>query len=373
MMHTKKKVLFVRTTMGQGGADRVTSILLQYLDRKDYELSLLLMKKEGEHLSSIPNDVYVMSSVNKSLLWFLPTLLSAIKDCKPDVVFSTSGGTNVPLALCALLKFRRQYKIVLSERNMLFPPGKGKIKRALMVIAKAILYRFADRITAVSEGVRKDMQRLLYISQNRIQLVFNPVVENSMLQLANESVNHSWFKSDREIPVIVHAGRFVYQKDHYTLITAFATVRNMNACRLFLLGDGPLLESMKKLVHDLGIERDVFFAGFDLNPFKYFSKCDLFVLSSRHEGMPGTLIQAMACGAPVVSTDCPSGPNEIITESGKDGILVPVGDAVALAGAIEKVLTDKNLSASLRINAKKAVEKFRLETAIQSYRKAMQP
>ena len=368
----RKKILFVRTTMGQGGADRVTSILLHYLDRNQYELSLLLMKREGEHLVDIPNDVQILAANATNLWFFLPSLLKNIKRVSPDVVFSIDGGVNIPLSILAFFHPFRKWKCILSERNILFPPGKNKLKRSLMLIAKRIFYRFANVLTAVSGGVREDMEKKLSIAAHSIKVVYNPVVEKSMLQQAQETVDHPWFQSNREVPVIVHAGRFVYQKDHATLVNAFSLLRKKIPCRLFLLGDGPLSESIKQMVVEKGLNEDVYLAGFDLNPFKYFSKCDLFVLSSIHEGMPGVLIQAMACGAPAVSTDCPSGPNEIIDKTGENGILVPVRDAEAMANAMYKVLKDSSFAELLGKNGQLAVHKFKIEVALQSYISAIE-
>ena len=358
--------------MGQGGADRVTSILLQYLDRNKYEVSLLLMKKEGEHLVNIPSDVKIFHSQAKNLWFFLPYLSKSIRSYSPDVVFSIDGGVNIPLGMLAFLNPRRKWKCILSERNILFPPGKNKLKRSMMLYAKRIFYRFADELTAVSIGVSDDMRKLLSMPSREIKIVDNPVVEQGMLLQAKETVEHPWFADNGDTPVIVHAGRFVYQKDHATLITAFSILREKMKCRLFLLGDGPLQDFIKQKAIKLGVEQDVYFAGFDLNPFKYFSKCDLFVLSSLHEGMPGVLIQAMACGAPAVSTNCPSGPDEIIDRPGENGILVPVNNPEALAEAMAKVLSNKALSETLRKNSVIAVRKFRIEEALQSYISAIE-
>jgi glycosyltransferase involved in cell wall biosynthesis len=365
-VQVKKKVLIVRTTMGQGGADRVASILMHYLDRSRYEISLLLMKKEGEHLAQVPADVQVFETRASSLWFFLPYLRSHIKTYAPDVIFSIDGGANIPVAIATFISPFRKWKSIVSERNILFPPGKNKVKRALMVMAKAIFYRFADVLTAVSAGVRTDMKRWLFISPSQVQIVYNPMVEPPMLQQSREPVQHPWFSESREVPVIVHAGRFVHQKDHVTLIKAFALVREKTPCRLFLLGDGPLQHSIKAMVEEMKLT-DVYFAGFDLNPFRYFSKCDVFVLSSLHEGMPGVLIQAMACGAPSVSTNCPSGPDEIIDRPGENGILVPVQQPDVLAEAITGILINKSLSETLRKNGPIAVKKFAVDEAIQSY------
>lgn len=363
----RKKILFVKSTLGQGGADRVTSVLMKHLDRQRYEVSLVLMKKEGEHLTSVPADVTIFSSGASSLWFFFPYLQRTIREYKPDVVFSTDGGTNIPLGMAACFNPFRKWKVILSERNILFPPGKNKLKRFLMIVAKAIFYRFADGLTAVSAGVRKDMKKWLGISPGKIQVVNNPIWDEDMLRQAQENVQHPWFSADREIPVLVHAGRFVHQKDHESLLRAFAITRKAMPVHLFLLGEGPLMPSIKELAGELGISQDVFFAGFDINPFNYMARCDVFVLSSLHEGMPGVLIQAMACEAPAVSTACPFGPDEIISEPGKNGMLVPVKDTVKLSGAILTLLSDKQLRKEMGRKGRDAVARFRVDHAIMSY------
>ena len=240
-----------------------------------------------------------------------------------------------------------------------------------MVIAKFFFYRFADRLTAVSEGVRKDMRKWLLIPESKIKVVYNPMVEPSLGIQAKDEVDHQWFAKDRTMPVIVHAGRFVYQKDHTSLIRAFQLLNESLPSRLFLLGEGPLMSTIQSQISEPLKDR-IHFAGFDINPFKFFSKCDLFALSSLHEGMPGVLIQAMACGAPAVSTNCPSGPDEIIDRPGENGLLVPVKDPIALAEAMKRVLTDSSLAARLKTNGRLAVQKFRVEDAISSYISAIE-
>jgi glycosyltransferase involved in cell wall biosynthesis len=145
-------------------------------------------------------------------------------------------------------------------------------------------------------------------------------------------MQHVWF-NNKEIPVIIAVGKLKPQKDFETLIKAFAKVRTKFKARLIILGEGPMLSDLNLLVEKLNITDDVIFEGFVQNPFKYMRNADLFVLSSKYEGLPGVLVQALACGCPVVSTDCPSGPREIL-ENGRYGPLVPVADENALATAI---------------------------------------
>lgn len=369
-MGDRKKLMIVRPTMGQGGADRVTLILLQHLDRREFEISLVLMRKEGAYLSDIPVDIHVINCNSKNLWHFLFPLRSVIRREKPDILFSTCGGANMPLSVLTFLSPFRKWKAILSERNVLFHPGKNQIKRYVMIFTKALFYRFADVITAVSEGVKIELSKLLFLRQSDILVVDNPVIDASLNSLSAEPLSHPWFSKEREIPVILHVGRFVHQKDHTTLVKAFRILLNQKRARLFLLGDGPLKSKIESLVKELDIAKEVTFGGFDINPFKYMAACDVFVMSSIHEGMPGVLIQAMACGAPVVSTNCPTGPDELV--SSENGFLVPVQDESALASGLLKMLNLlPEVRKSMGLAGQKSVTRFEVEKAIDSYVKAI--
>ena len=155
--------------------------------------------------------------------------------------------------------------------------------------------------------------------------MYNPVVTDEVRQGAQESCAHPFFAPGAP-PVILGVGRMVHEKAFDVLLRAFASARQQTHARLLILGEGPLREELAALAKRLGIAADVDMPGFDPNPFKYMARATAFVLSSRHEGLPGALIQAMACGAPSISTDCPSGPAEIIEAVGREGLLVPVDD-----------------------------------------------
>ena len=369
-MGDRKKLMIILPTMGQGGADRVTLILLQHLNRHEFDLSLVLMRREGAYLNEIPSDVRVIDCNAKNLWLFLFPLLSVIRREKPDILFSTCGGANMPLSLLAFLNPFRKWKAILSERNILFHPGKNQIKRYAMIFSKALFYRFTDVITAVSEGVKSELSRFLLLPKSEILVVDNPVIDKNLYFQSMEPFAHPWFSKDRIIPVILHVGRFVYQKDHATLIRAFQILLKHKQARLFLLGEGPLKPDIQMLVNELGLASEVAFGGFDINPFKYMAACDVFVMSSIHEGMPGVLIQAMACGAPVVSTNCPTGPDELVT--GESGILVPVQDKSALASGLVKMLDfTPEARKSMGLAGKKSVTRFEVEKAMDSYLKAI--
>jgi glycosyltransferase involved in cell wall biosynthesis len=193
-------------------------------------------------------------------------------------------------------------------------------------------YPWADAIVAVSKGVADDLARVARLPRDRIKVIYNPVVTEALFRKAEEPLEHPWFLSGCP-PVILGVGRLTAAKDFPTLIRAFARVRESQLARLLILGEGEKRDSLEKLVRELRLERDVSMPGFMDNPYAYMRKSSIFVLSSCWEGLPNVLIEAMACGCQVISTNCPSGPEEIL-RGGHYGKLVPVGDAEALAKAI---------------------------------------
>jgi glycosyltransferase involved in cell wall biosynthesis len=203
-------------------------------------------------------------------------------------------------------------------------------------------YRLADAVVAVSNGVADDLAAFIGLPRDRIQTIYNPVVPANIEELASEPVSHPWFLPGGP-PVVMGAGRLRQEKDFPTLVCAFARVRKERPARLVIFGESgydsdPAWEALlMKLAGELGVADDVSLLGWTANLFAYMARAAVFVLSSRWEGLSNVLIEAMACGCPVVSTDCPSGPREIL-DGGRFGRLVPVGDDLAMAHAIHATL-----------------------------------
>ncbi|MCG5497799.1 glycosyltransferase [Ectothiorhodospira variabilis] len=363
----RKRVLLVRTGLGQGGADRVTLTLLEQLSRERYELMLGLMRAEGTLLPRVPRDVEVLDLGSASLWSAWISLSRTLRRIKPDIIFSTCSGMNMP-AVVARAVGAPKARLVLSERNVLLH-GNRHPKRLAQVPIKAVLYRFADGITAVSEGVRADLMAKLFLPLERVQIVYNPVVGPDVIEAAKEPVGHPFFNSD--VPVVVAAGRLVDQKDHATLLRAFAKARARHPARLLILGEGPLRESLMAHAKALRISEDFDLPGFDENPFRYMARAGAFVLSSTEEGLPGALIQAMALGAPCVSTNCPAGPSEIISQPGDNGFLVNVGDDEAMGDHLAWLLANPSKARAVGEKGRDAVQKFCLEQSITRYEVAM--
>ena len=261
----------------------------------------------------------------------------------------------------------RRSRLVLSERSVV--RREATWRKKLQRLIKRRLYPAASSITTVSQGVKAELVQVLRLNPERISVVHNPVVSRELKSSAAEEVDHPWFQDGR--PVILTAGRLVPEKDHATLLEAIARIAERSDVRLIILGTGPLKDDLEARAAELGLSERLSMPGFDPNPYKYMARCTAFVLSSRFEGLPGVLIQAMACGAAVVSTDCPAGPREIVTHE-QDGLLVPVGDPESLAGAIERVLHDREWSRRLGAEAEKSARRFSLEASLPLYISALQ-
>jgi glycosyltransferase involved in cell wall biosynthesis len=232
------------------------------------------------------------------------------------------------------------------------------------LLLKKLLYQQSDRITSVSQEVKNDIVARLCVPPELISVIYNPVVTDELQHLAAEAVDHPWFHEPT--PTILGVGRLVVEKDFPTLITAFAKVRAERSARLVILGEGPLKNDLLALARSRGLKNDVWFAGFDKNPFKYMAKCTMFVLSSRFEGLPGVLIQAMACGAPVISTNCLAGPAEIVNPD-VDGFLVPVGDITSLADKMKYLLDRPDVRQRLSNEARQSAARFKADSVISKY------
>jgi len=273
------------------------------------------------------------------------------------------------IAIAATLSASHRPWCIVSERNVLTPRVKKSIAKRVVRLAAQWLYPKADRIHAVSLGVADDVAVVTKVDRRRIRVIYNPILTEDMLLKAEQPLNDPWFLPG-EPPVILGAGRLVHQKDFATLIRAFALLRSRIRARLVILGEGPLRGELESLAQQLGVDEDVRFIGFVLNPFVYMKRAAVFVLPSLHEGFPNVLAEAMAVGTPVVATNCPSGPDEIL-EGGKWGHLVPIRDTRALADAIAETLLNPNPS---RVEgALRRVEKLRLEHIVDEYLRELFP
>lgn len=301
---------------------------------------------------------------------YVPDLARYLRAVRPPVLLSAMTYTNLQ-ALWARRLARSRTRIVLSERNTLSariaePARRGTARWHRVPALVRRLYPEADAIAAVSDGVADDLVRVAGLDRDRITTIYNPVVGPDLAAQASALAAHRWLGGD--VPVILGVGRLEPAKDFVTLIEAFARLRRQRPARLLILGEGRQRAALAAQAAALGVDADVDLAGWTANPFAVMARAAVFVLSSRFEGLPGVLIQALACGCPVVATDCPSGPREILG-GGRFGALVPVGDAAALAAAIAAVLDAPPDRDALRARG----AEFSIARAAEAYARLLWP
>jgi glycosyltransferase involved in cell wall biosynthesis len=334
-----KKVAVLVPGLYGGGAERAMLKLARGISARGYPVDLVLARAEGPYLTEIPESVRLVDLCARRVLASLPPLVRYLRGEEPDALLSVLHANVV--ALWARRLARVPTRVIVSERNTLSSAGQhyaSDLRMRLTPYLKSYFYPWADGIVAVSEGVADDLAQMTGIPREQIQVIYNPIVTPELHQRAQVSVEHAWFKPGQP-PVVLAVGRLTVQKDFATLIRAFAWVRQTRRARLLILGEGADRPALEALVGRLGVSQDVSLPGFVLNPYSFMAQASVFVLSSRWEGLPGAVIEALYCGAPVVATDCPGGPREILGD-GEYGRLVPVGDSVALSRAIEATLAD---------------------------------
>ena len=258
--------------------------------------------------------------------------------------------------------------LVISIHNMLSIQlaAVPSIRNRLVVKLARWFLGSADAAICVSQGLADDFIKNTEMPPQKTHVVYNPVVFPEYDQAAREPISHPWFAPGNE-PVILAVGRLVVQKDYPTLLRAFSIVNKKRPVHLLILGEGQERDRLEALIQELGISENVQMPGFVKNPYAYMARARLLVLSSRWEGFGNVLAEALASGTPVVSTDCKSGPGEILAE-GRFGRLVPVGDAQALAAAMLETLQTPPDQAMLRQRA----QDFTLEKSVKEYLRVFQ-
>lgn len=308
---------------------------------RGYAVDLVLAQVVGSFVDEVPNSVRVVDLKASRVLTSLPALMRYLRHERPEAMLSVFGYVNI-ISIWAWRLANVPTRLFVNEQNTVsFEAGNASSRRSRL-IPRLIkhFYPWANGIVVVSNGVRDDLANLTNIPRERIRVIYNPsVVRADVLEKGNAPLDHPWFKPGQP-PVIIAVGRLQIQKDYPTLFRAFAQVRQSRPARLLVLGEGKERPMLEELIMELGLQEDVGLPGFVMNPYAYMAKAALFALSSRWEGLPTVLIEALCCETPVVSTDCPSGPREILKD-GKYGRLVPVGDADALARAMEMSLDEK--------------------------------
>ncbi len=281
---------------------------------------------------------------------YLSDLTAYLVREQPDALLSAKTHANL-VAIWAKQSADVRTRIVVSERSTMSTviqnSRKWRWRFARPLIRK--VYPHAHLVIAVSHGVAEDISACTGLSQKRISTIYNPMLIEHIQAQSILPISHSWL-NNKEIPIILAVGRLVPAKDFSTLLKAFAYIHAKRPARLIILGEGRERPTLEKLAEELGIASNLSLPGFEDNPYAFMAQASVFVLSSRLEGLPNALLEALACGCPVVSTNCRSGPQEIL-DNGTFGTLVPVGDDKALAAAILRTLEHPPNTEKLRARA----------------------
>ncbi len=369
-----QKIVFFLPSLEAGGAEKNTINILKELSKKPYKLILLLAKKKGFFLSDVPDKVLIADLNSYFLLPLFFKVLFYLRREKPDIFVSTFPRFNLINILAKIFSGAKTKLVIIEQTtpSQLWITTKSFSHKIIACFFLPFLIKWlypkSSLIIAVSKVVKEDLTRFIG-KKKKIEVVYNPIINDDIYKLAKEKIDHPWFL-DKKIPVIITAARFVKAKDYPTLLKAFAKVLKKRDGRLFILGQGEDKIKIKKLIKGLGLEEKVLIKDFQKNPYKYFYNSSVFIVSSQREGFSNVIVEAMACGLPVISTQC-AGPKEIITD-GENGILVPMGDENSLAQAIIKVLDNPSLKEKLIREGKKRAEDFSIIRSVSKYEKLFQ-
>ncbi len=360
----KYKVLFVTPTLGCGGAEKLLIQLLESMNRSTLVPMLAVLNAQGELVSEVPDDVRVFDLRKRSRYDFLTLqwrINSIVRRFGADVVVALISYTNY-LVLMSRALFRWNKPVIACLHTTLTPSLPSQSFARVKKILVREFYPKAEAVVTVSESAKRDLVEVTGLPEDKVHVIYNPVDAGAILAMAREPLDH-----ETRGPIeIVAVGRLTAAKDYPNLLKAFRIVRSTSEVHLTIIGEGEERPLLERLLRELGLEACVTLQGFDPNPYKYMASAKLLVLSSAWEGFPTVIEEAMACGTPVVATDCASGPSEIITD-GENGLLVPVGDEVTLAGAIKRVLDDEDLRGRLAAAGKRRIEDFTVEKTVREY------
>lgn len=327
---TGPRLSLVLPDLDGGGAQRVFLDLAVAFRSEGADVEMVTFRRDGPLRDRLPPAVALTSLGDGRVAAGAPAFVRHLRRRRPDYVISALNHVNL-LSLVAARLARPRIPVMVTHHNHLSMAARHKERRRdrAMPLVLGRAYARADQVVAVSHGVADDLAATTGLDRSRIDVIYNPVRFDDLVRAGREETGHPWV-DDRDAPLVVASGRLVAQKDFATLIRAVARLPHH---RLVILGDGPLREDLVALAASLGIADRVDLVGFVANPFAFLSRADVFALSSRWEGLPTVLVEALAFPAAIVATDCRSGPREIL-DGGRWGALVPVGDVDALAAAL---------------------------------------
>lgn len=362
MTQVKKnmKIALYLPSLEGGGAERVVVNLANEFVRRRINVDLVLVSKSGLFLREVLERVNIINLKKSRALFSIFSLVRYIQKERPDVVLSTLNHTNTIAILANKIAGVNCGSVVR------VPCYFSLVERGYKKLLARMLYPKSNMIIAISEDIKKDLVKTLNIPEKNIEVVYNPIFDESIIEKARQEVDHPFFKNKHD-KIILGVGSLTAIKDFRTLIKAFYELnKRVEQTKLIILGEGEERSDLERSIMEFNLKERVSLPGFVNNPYAYMAKSDVFVLSSLSEGFGNVIVEAMACGTSIVSVDCPGGPVEIL-EQGKYGRLVQSGSATAITKAIEEVLDSPFDPVSL----KKRATDFDIEKMANRYLEVM--
>lgn len=331
------KITIILPDLRGGGAERLHVNLANYWVERGYSVEFVLMQKQGELLPLFSPRINVTGLRVDRIRGVILPLRNHLKQSRPDITITAMWPLTSASAIAWLLS-GKQGRLFLSDHNQLSISciKELKVSPLYLKLLMRATYPFASGVVAVSQGVKEDLRQLGGLSDDQVKVIYNPAAIGVSPHREISDVSEQLWGADYKNHIL-SVGSLIKQKDHATLIRAFAQLPSELEAKLTILGNGPLRGELDDLIVELGLQERVSMPGFVTDPYPWFRSADLFVLSSRWEGFGNVIVEALECGVPVVSMDCPSGPSEIL-ENGRYGKLSPVGDITALAAVITQSL-----------------------------------
>ena len=371
------RIAILIPSLEKGGIERSISRISNGLLDLGWEVDLLIDKSSLEAESYFDQRINFIKlkaghfdqnknlffSLLKNILLFIK-IKTYLKRSNTKIILAAK---NIPLGILLKLTKGNRLKIIIREAvnpTTTLQLQRNLISRTILKLIKKLSYPYANRIIAISNGVKDSLVKDIGIDPTKIHVVYNPSADPNIIKFSKEIVPQEFLKSD--IPTLISIGRLVPQKDYMTLLKAFNISSKKLKSRLVIIGEGQERSSIEKYVKDENMDNEIILLGYQSNPWKYLTNSDLFILSSKWEGFGNVIVEAMLLGIPVISSDCPSGPSEIL-EKGKLGDLFSVGDHNRLATLIEEKLNNIDQSRDKADLAKKASSLYSIEIISKQY------
>lgn len=355
------RIALLVPTLEVGGVERVFANLATGMHERGNEVEVVVGSAGGAMTALVEKDVSILVLGSKHIMRSVPRLANYLRSRKPEVLIA--GMTHCSAAaVTARLIARQETKIIATEHNTmsLVIANTAGVKYRMMPVWGHAALSMADAVVAVSDGVAGDLSKQTGIARNRIRVIYNPVIHAKLFAAAAEDVRHPWFQPGQP-PVVLGVGRLEKQKDFPMLVRAFRLLRERRRARLMILGEGPDRTRIEQAISDAGLSEDVALPGSENNPSRFMSRAAVFAMSSLWEGFGMALVEALALGIPVVSTNCAHGPEEILCD-GRFGALVPVGDHESMAHRMIAALENP-----VRNDATVHLKQFSVDVAVSQY------